>query len=401
MPSLAQSRSPQSSTGPQQAGTGPQQGGAGRSPAPRVSGGGRGNAAAAAQLPAAAGPGASVASQLPEGIDLSSAGVGFSLPGNTALTGNWNQLTTTEPTQVSIQVSATSLDLHFWPALVVDAQWPLSNVAWRGLTWDFRSGRISSVNLENTQIGVPISGTVRGEIEKFVNNLMSGTPLQRAGYNPLQDTDLGGTLGKLQGRFQASGSGAPAGDLKPEQVRGASANARFAVKREITQGAGPGSITVPAGTGLSVTVSLAGDAASLAKGGVPDVTGISIDSDGVVLKKNGEDVARLHSLHIARGGQVDVTRFEALGGVAKAEGVEAGLRGLALLLQLAALRSGQNPGQLADPNPSIVSGMAEKEIETALTAAVRQLVLDHHDAVPGVDLRKVLGVGAAAPLTDS
>jgi hypothetical protein len=51
---------------------------------------------------------------------------------------------------------------------------------------------------------------------------------------------------------------------------------------------------------------------------------------------------------------------------------------------------------MVDLDPGVVNGLAEKEIEGALTKALQQIILDHADAVPGVDLRKVMGVAPKA-----
>jgi len=350
--------------------------------------GGRGNAAAQEAL-----AGKSVAEQVPGELQLNDASVSFTLPGRSKLTGGWNPLTTTDPTQVHLTVSDAGLSISFWPALLVDAVYPLSNVAWRGLRWDFRTGAVGNIDVENTQIGLPIASVVRGEIDAFIQKLLTGTPLARAGYQPLQDRNLGATLKSLQARFATSGgAGGDPGEVGPKDIRNVSAAASFTTRKEIRQGTPEGALSLPAGAGLSVRVDLAGTGAELAKGGMPGIHRVHVQSDGIELQKDGAPVAKLTGLSVLPGGVVDVTSFQPLGSVAKAADTESGLRGLVALFQLAAAMKGQNTGGLVDLEPGVVNGLAEKEIEGALTKALQQLILDHADAVPGVDLRKVMGV---------
>ncbi len=390
-PSRQPARSPTSAPQGTSQGTSPaapqgaQSGAPGRGVSPA---GGRGNAAAQEAL-----AGKSVAEQVPAELQLNDASVSFTLPGRSKLTGGWNPLTTTDPTQVNLTVSATGLSISFWPALLVDAVYPLSNVAWRGLRWDFRTGAVGGIDVQNTQIGLPIASVVRGEIDSFIQKLLTGTPLARAGYQPLQDQNLGATLKALQARFATSGgAGGDPGEVGPKDIRHVSASAGFTTRAEIRQGTPDGAVSIPAGAGLRVRVDLAGTGADLARGGVPGINGVHIQSDGIELQKDGAPVAKLMGLSILPGGVVDVTSFQPLGSVAKAADTESGLRGLVALFQLAAAMKGQNTGQLVDIEPGVVNGLAEKEIEGALTKALQQMILDHADAVPGVDLRKVMGV---------
>jgi hypothetical protein len=350
------------------------------------------------QAPPAA-PGASVASQLPPELSLESAGVSFRLPGNTALTGGWNQLQTTESTGVWINVSRGGLHVQFSPALEVDAQWPLSNVAWRGFTYDFASGRVSDVSVANTQIGIPVAGAVTSAVTDFVMKLVTGTPLGRAGYNPLADRDLAGTLRSVQNSFQAqtASGGGGGGDLNPRQIDGFALNASLKTRSRIEAGAAGGGIVLPPGAGIDLSVAIAGNAETLSRGGIPNVQAVYLSSSDLTLQHDGKPIARLRSLRIDRGGIVDVTDFEPLGKLAEVGAGESLLRLFGVVL---AMRGGDP--RLAgggDISARVVNGVAEHEMETALTQAIQSLVREHHDAVPGVDLRTVLGVDPQAPST--
>ena len=86
---------------------------------------------------------------------------------------------------------------------------------------------------------------------------------------------------------------------------------------------------------------------------------------------------------------MDVLDFEPLGTLAE---VGAGESLFRLLVAVAAVRGGDARGLDADLNPRLVDGVAERQMEEALSQAVQGLVRDHHDVLPGIDLRAVLGV---------
>ncbi|MBT3221393.1 MAG: hypothetical protein HN348_20100 [Proteobacteria bacterium] len=86
-------------------------------------------------------------------------------------------------------------------------------------------------------------------------------------------------------------------------------------------------------------------------------------------------------IRIDSGGYVEVRDFEGLGTLKNAQ------TGESILRLLEAISGG-------DPNvaPREVNSSAANEMNKALTEALQQLVRDNKDAVPGVDLMKVLGV---------
>lgn len=123
---------------------------------------------------------------------------------------------------------------------------------------------------------------------------------------------------------------------------------------------------------------------------------MSLSSDGIELSHQGKPVAKVQQVTLKHGGALEVGRFEPLGKLREYGEVESGLRGLFLLLQIGAMRGGSNPGPLqTNLDPEVVEGMAEGKIERALADAVRALITQHHDAIPGLDLRTVLGVAAS------
>lgn len=357
-----------------------------------------GNAAVAAGLQSQ-GPGASVAESMPSQLELTRAGLHFALPAHAALTDDWNQVQTTERTGVWISCTSQALSVQFSPALEVDAQWPLSNVDIDGFSWDFTKGAVGAVHLRNTQLGIPIDGSVRSSVTQFVEGLLRGTPAGRAGYDPATDRDLAGTLGALKGRLDRGGGTARgASGVGAAQITGVGLSAEAKLRTELRAGAGDGGVRLPAGATIALSVALAGNGETLSRGGVPNVDHLDLSSSDLVLESGGKPIARLRSLTVRRGGVVDVTDFEPLGKLAEVGAGESLLRLFGALVAMRASDAGtaQAIAQGADLRPGVVNGLAERQMEESLTSAVQGLVREHWNVIPGVDLRQVLGVGAAA-----
>jgi hypothetical protein len=336
--------------------------------------------------------GPAVQDQLPTDVDLQEAGISFRLPGDVALTGGWNQLETQESTGVWISATRQELRVVFSPPLLVDAQWPLSNVEWSGFTWDFAAGRMSHVDVHNTQIGIPVDGQVRDAVTTYVTGLVSGSVIARGGYDPMKDPNLAATLRKIQGNFNSKGAAGKGGELKPEQLTNFGANATIRMGKAIDVSTAGGGVSMPAGATISLGVSVDGNGATIGRT-APNIQSASLSSNDLTLLSGGKPIARLRSMRIDRGGAVDVTDFEPLGKLAEVGAGESLIR----LFGILAATQGADP-RLAgggDINPRVVNGVAEREMEKGLTAAVRQLVTEHHDAIPGVDLLTLFGMGPA------
>ncbi len=345
-----------------------------------------GNQAAVDQL-LSSGPETSPAVALPSGLDLQSAGLSFRLPGGVALTADWNQLQTTAPTSVWITLTASSLTASFSPPLEVDAQWPASNVAWSGFTWDFASASLTRVGVESTQLGFSVTGTVRDAVAAFVQGIVTGSPLARPHYDPRTDTDLSGTLASLQEGFLADQT-QPAGDLTPAQVDGFGLHATLQATTPFTSGTDEGRVTLGAGATLGLDARVVGTGATVLAS-APSISSLHVTSSDLVVSAGGKPVARLRSLRIDRGGAVDVTDFEPLGTMAELGAGESLLR---LFVAVVALQGGDRRALGANLQPELINGLTEAQLEQNLTAAVIALIHANHAAIPGLDLRTVLGV---------
>ncbi len=355
--------------------------------------------AAAQATPDQAAPGAllegSINDQLPDALALRNVGAQLRLPGQTTLGGDWAaEMRTTSATTVWVELSHDGLRISMWPPLLVDAQWPLSNVEVRGLTYDFRTGTVTNVDAANTQFAIPMAGTVANTLRDMAVAMVAGTPVGQPGYDPFTDADLAGTLAGMQRNLASSASGGAA-PVQPGQIDQIALSAGITVLGGVSEGSSAGGIEIPSGGAIDLRAGLQGTLADVTSGRPPVLQYLSISSpDAITLTSEGEPIARLQDLVVNHGGAVRVNRYEALGSLRDAEQTESGLRALALLLQLGIAREGGNPGPLVtDLNPGVVQGVASAKMGEALTRAVRAMVEANHAALPGIDLRTALGMG--------
>jgi hypothetical protein len=334
--------------------------------------------------------GESLREKVPEQIDLAALGVSFNLPANTALTNDWNQLQTTSSTYVSIHVTPELLSVSFSPGLLVDIQWPISNVAWGGVQYDFKSAQVSSVHLWNTQRAAANgTGFVRPKVEEFVTKLVQGTPMAEAGYDPFADPDILGTLKALQKNLASQGEGESS--IAASDLTKPSFSATVVFQSEIRQVAGEGGVLIPAGQALTARVLFDGSVEELTQGDNRSISQVTIDDAAIEIQHEGESVARLKRLYIFNGGLVSIREWEPMGKAAKFAGAESLVRLFGHLLTREGhlrLRSGT-----ADINPTIVAGLTVKKIEEALAGAIRQAIVENRHAIPNVDLAEMLGLG--------
>jgi hypothetical protein len=331
---------------------------------------------------------------VPDPLKLDSVQGSFGIKeGKTLDEGDWSyDVNVSGGTRVWITVTRNQVQVSIHPGLLIDAIFPMSNVVVTGLTWDLTKGALGRVRADNDQWLIPTAGMAQREVGKLATTLFSGTRFAKAGYDPLSDPQLAQAMAALQ--VNAGKLGGGGGDVGAKDLSELSLSASFTVQQAIQHGTPAGGISLPAGAQISVSAEAEGTAADLGKGGIPALRSLGLTSSGLTLLKDGAPIAKLQSLSVLRGGKVDVHRFEALGSLKEAGGVESGIKALAALFALhgGAIREADALSRNLDAD--IVNGVAEKQIEAALTAAVLELVNAHHDAIPGMDLRSVLGVQA-------
>jgi hypothetical protein len=286
-----------------------------------------------------------------------------------------------------------TLSIRFSPPLVADIQWPLSNVEWWGVDYDFVAGRVSKVHTVKTQsIAFDAGPILAGKVQEFVANAVSGTAIGAGGYNPLLDPNPMKTLAELQANISEEGGDDPA-PVALNELTQVTPMATFAIRSDLVEGSDAGGIRIPAGTPLTLHAELSGSAADLEQEGLQEVMSLSLTTPGIELRADGKPIAMLQDLKVHHGGQVEVRRFEALGKLKEAAGTESGLRKFWQDVQILALGQGVGTGPiLMDLNPRVVGAVSTSMFENALTGALHNVITEYHDAIPGVDLRTVLGV---------
>ena len=337
-----------------------------------------------------------LASQIPPQVAPATAGVSFDLPGGKLLTGDWNDLSTVNPTTVTLSVSATGIDLSFDPALLIDAQWPVSDMEWSGLRYDFAGASVSSINLVSTQdVAVTAyQSEARGKITGFFTGLLSGTRMATPGYDPLTDPNISETLAQIRTNFQSQPSSG--GDVTAADVTRIRLFGEATISGPIQAGAGDGSISVNGP--VRVQAELEGTGADLGQtmeqGLSPHIRRLTLDG-AFIVRSGGEDVAQLHEISVAYGGAVTVERMTLLGRAAEAAHTEEGLRGLALILVLASGEPSDRlrlSGAQPDLSAQIVPGLTRGTIQDALTQAVVEFIRQNRGLLPGLDLTSIFGI---------
>lgn len=348
---------------------------------------------------------------VPPDIDPDSitASISFDLPGGLELQSSFaSDLETVNPTTVTLTLGRTGLDVRFSPSLLLDLNWLIelalaSDVTWSGARYDFATATTSvSVGVSDlggqTVAAPELAGTVSG----LVDSLVAGTAAAHAGYDPLTDPDPAATLRQIQQNFQNLPSSGGGSALTPEQVTNVTLGGSFITAREVRQETGDGGVVVPPGTSISLSARMAGTAAQLGSDEPPRLSLLTLNTSGITLQSRGEDVLRVESLTVSPGGNVRITRYQALGTAAEAANLETGVR----LLGLVALLSQGRPSDRLvasqiDPEPLLqprfVGGLTLAMVNSALTGAIRQLIIDHARAIPGIDLRQIFQIEAGGP----
>lgn len=348
----------------------------------------------------------SVADQVPDNVDLRSARISFTLPANRKLAGSMLYDATTETaTSVTIQASADGLRIYTSPPLTFDVQFPGANMDFYGADVNFATGGVSA-SFHKSGTGFDCTATGRETVVDLITRAIAGSPMARPGYNPMTDRNLTSTLMRVKATFdslpEAQGSGGaavPAADISRPTI-----GATLAMRTPFFQESAGAGVRIPAGGQFDVTIAGSGNLARILAAGNPQaaamaagINSISVRSEAIELIKDGEAIAKLKSLRIAPGGAVTLQDFEMLGGLGRGAGLESLFRiiagGIALAEGGVPLEVGMEAtARSGRAEPELVRGMSRQMIETGLSNAVRGLLRENRNAVPGIDLGLVFGV---------
>ncbi len=347
--------------------------------------------------------------ELPAGVDLKEVRGSFNIPAGRMLAGNWKaEVKTSRPTRVEVAVGHTGVSMRFSPGLLIDAQWPLQNLIVYSATYNFGDSNVSLNAGKDSGLGsgmISIRDNVNDMLSQLIIKAVSGKAPAAAGYDPIKDANLEGTLRTMidgVGTMFSSGGDQTKADKMPvatSEMQGLSAGATVMSKLQQSFGPPGAGLSLDANSALEIDADGAGSAADVMAGGTLEesmtaasLQSIRIRSSGLCVMLKGKPAIRLRSLTVKRGGAVVVGEMELLNNLATAAVVESGLSALAALLAFAAGSSAT--GELIEnaQRPTIVDGMARKELERQFTEVVHSMLVQYRRAVPGVDLVKVLGL---------
>lgn len=359
-----------------------------------------------APAPAPGNDAAKNAAPLPDNVSLEAARVSAQLGANKTLTGNWQyEVRTQYATTLQISVSQAGVFISCSPSLDIDAQWPVANMRLQGAGVDFKTGRsYSSMRVIRglTNGMIDMTSTADASIRSLIDQSIAGTAMARPGYNPMTDSNLMATIDRIRSNFQnLPDSGAQVGvsDLGSPHV-----GATLKMKAPLEAGAGAAGVSIAAGTDLDVDIYGSGNISALlqqssAQGAAEAarIQRVGVRSEGVVLTKDGKPIAKLQNLTVRPDGSVTLDRFELMGSASTAAGVESLIRLLGGALRGAQYGSPElgmrHTAATGGADPVIVRGLTKSAIEEGMSEAVRKLLAENKNAIPGMDLSRVFGGG--------
>jgi hypothetical protein len=343
--------------------------------------------------PASANEAATKAAQVPVRIQNITASV--TLPAGQILDpGPANVISTTQDTQVFVRADPTRLTVTFEPFLTIvadsDHSWvPNPTINLETLYFDYKAQMVgaswTAPNYANWW--GDIGAKILGELKAAMNSALPPRMFAKD-YNPFDDPNLPADLPAIALKIFSSGLGG--GTSAPKiKTAGASLGAEFLLGGELQIGR----VSIESGTSVEINADMAG--------GVPtSATDVQISS--IFAKFCGKhpranvNVAGIPAVFVS-----GVTFFQ--GGALRVdyELVTEVFEELArILLAGEVVREGGYVGEGASEARhtrirAIVDGIVHTEVEPLL----RQLILQNRNAVPGLDLARVLGIPAATPAT--
>ncbi|MCB9787691.1 MAG: hypothetical protein H6744_13495 [Deltaproteobacteria bacterium] len=350
---------------------------------------------------AAAGP---IGAQLPSNVSLEAVRVSAQLGANRTLTGSWQyEVRTQYATTLQISVSRDGVFISASPSLDIDAQWPVANMRLYGAGVRFADGRsYSSMRTVRglTNGMIDLTGKANASITALIDQSIAGTAMARPGYDPMTDPDLMATLGRISANFQNLPTAG--GQVGVEDLGSPSVGATLKMQSPFEAGAGKAGVSIAAGTALDVDISGSGDISALLRQSTAQgaaeaahIQRVSVRSEGVILTKDGKPIARLQSLSVSPSGAVTLERFELMGDASTAGGFESLLRLLGGAIRGAQYGSAElgmrQTAITGGADPTIVRGLTKSAIEEGMSEAVRKLLNENKNAIPGMDLARVFG----------
>jgi hypothetical protein len=399
--------------------------------------------------PIPGGVGGATSSATGGAIGLKSIEGSFELPAGKILSSDWTRtVKTAETAHVSVQITSDKIVLSIGSGVYIDAQWPCQNMRLYSVTHTFATNQTTAdVRTVDDEWGdgmIDVTGTARSSIAELVTKVIAGTPLDRMRnfpklppadprapaptpqgppgptgsgsdimpiYDPLADIRPTETLEALAANFAALPGGG--GDVGKGDMSKISVGATISVNNGFEQVEGGTGLRIAAGTALSVRLDSGASVAKLQGAGqgaaalaaAADIQALHVTSSGIEVVKDGNPIATIDSVTVARGGQVKIDHVSLLGEAAEAAKTESALRvlmgGIAGYVESGGVPAGMPLGAQNTINegkdrpvlvPGIVSGLLERKLQAAFD---NLLATQGRSIIPGVDLGSVIGAPGA------
>ena len=325
------------------------------------------------------------------GLTIDNVFVAATMPGDMLLAKvGGTKITTTQATTVTISVTARTLRVRFQPGLQVDPGGGFlgykalgANARVNEISFTFSTGAFAS-DVTSEGGGVDATDEVREALVENISKAIRGTSLAQPNYNPFADPNL---LDTLQG-IGTNVSGGEKVDKKKKKKRkkgGVDASdfgeleAGVAVRplKALSYTEGDHGVSVKAGGKLTLKITSGATIEDLVPPENADaewaqqqfrahLEGITLGG-AVAISHKGRPLAIVRDIQLLAGGFVKVNPSNVLP------------------------RSGAQE-LFGTTNRTQLKAKVAHAIETEAAAAVRQIVLNNRNAVPQVDLAKVLGI---------
>lgn len=301
--------------------------------------------------------------------------------------GGGHDITTTNDTRIVVTVTATGLKARFDPPLNIGSGSLLvRDPVLMGLQYDY--GGSSSVDYAASVLAEYFGDVGNKILDALDSSFLAALPARmlKKGYNPFDDPKLAADLPGIAAKIfpSSAGGGASAPKAPAVKTTDAKLEADLVLSGDVRQG----SLSIANGTKIHIAVAL--------KGGLPaspdkaEIDAVHIDFEGsqsanVVFTFLNHDIPAIFIRHatITHGGSISLDYDLATEVIAKA----------ALIAVIAAaLQQGMPVGGNLDARHAALRKIVEDNLHNEQEPLFRNLIRQHKDAIPGLDLAKALGV---------
>lgn len=343
----------------------------------------------------------------------------LTIPGGRTLTSDWKvDVRTQEETRLDVSASPTTLEIGLDPPLLIDLIWPAYDLEWSGLTFSFKSRKISDIALSVASwtdyfIESPILGPLgyikaKSKIEELFYAIIKGTKLlaaenSSAVYNPFKDANVGDTVLKIMDNFlrefsttepTADPNGVGTKDIGASSL---STTIAFPEGQEIMSTAG--GLSIPAGAKLYATAYMSGSLDKAMNKSTQKIDYIEVEGKMKLKTADGSPQVILKKIKIEYGGKVIVKELEMLNENAKA--LETGETLVRLFGLLSLLSGSGDKGRMVLSQtssdvlkPKVMNAIELVLLEERLTQAVIGSMQSSYTKIGELDFSKLMGIPA-------